>query len=135
MQWSKLAIARLWFTLGYRPEVSSDWRSERNNSKNLVAFDLGNHKCCVKNVNSRPSRVKSGTECPRHCMAQLPYRTIASLRATLWLWTRMMAKAKRLPRHVGISTDGNRRWAQDQGFEKKDGYHFGLSPWLKFYCT
>jgi len=35
--------------------------------------------------------------------------------------------ATRLPQHVGIIPDGNRRWAQGQGFEKQDGYHFGLS--------
>jgi undecaprenyl diphosphate synthase len=41
--------------------------------------------------------------------------------------------AKRLPQHVGIIPDGNRRWAQGQGFEKQDGYHFGLQPGLKLY--
>jgi len=44
-----------------------------------------------------------------------------------------MANAKRLPEHVGIIPDGNRRWAQDQGFEKQDGYHFGLQPGLELY--
>ena len=44
-----------------------------------------------------------------------------------------MANAKRLPQHVGIIPDGNRRWAQDQGFEKQDGYHFGLQPGLELY--
>jgi undecaprenyl diphosphate synthase len=46
-----------------------------------------------------------------------------------------MAKAKRLPQHVGIIPDGNRRWAQDQGFEKEDGYHFGLQPGLEVYSA
>jgi undecaprenyl diphosphate synthase len=42
-------------------------------------------------------------------------------------------RAKRLPQHVGIIPDGNRRWAQGQGFEKQDGYHFGLQPGLELY--
>jgi undecaprenyl diphosphate synthase len=46
-----------------------------------------------------------------------------------------MAKAKRLPQHVGIIPDGNRRWAQDQGFQKEDGYHFGLQPGLEVYSA
>jgi len=44
-----------------------------------------------------------------------------------------MANAKRLPQHVGIIPDGNRRWAQGRGFEKQDGYHFGLQPGLELY--
>ncbi|MBW4077700.1 MAG: undecaprenyl diphosphate synthase family protein [Acidobacteria bacterium] len=39
----------------------------------------------------------------------------------------------RLPQHVGIIPDGNRRWARGQGFEKQDGYHFGLQPGLELY--
>jgi undecaprenyl diphosphate synthase len=34
---------------------------------------------------------------------------------------------------VGIIPDGNRRWAQGQGFEKQDGYHFGVQPGLELY--
>ena len=44
-----------------------------------------------------------------------------------------MASAKRLPQHVGIIPDGNRRWATDQGLAKQDGYHFGLQPGLEVY--
>ncbi|NNN10130.1 MAG: dihydroorotate dehydrogenase, partial [Acidimicrobiaceae bacterium] len=40
---------------------------------------------------------------------------------------------KRLPQHVGIIPDGNRRWAQSQGLERQDGYHFGLQPGLELY--
>ena len=47
----------------------------------------------------------------------------------------VMATAKRLPQHVGIIPDGNRRWAQDQGYEKEDGYHFGLQPGLEVYSA
>jgi undecaprenyl diphosphate synthase len=39
----------------------------------------------------------------------------------------------RLPQHVGIIPDGNRRWAQGQGLERQDGYHFGLQPGLELY--
>lgn len=44
-----------------------------------------------------------------------------------------MTTAKRLPQHVGIIPDGNRRRAQGQGLEKQDGYHFGLQPGLEIY--
>lgn len=33
----------------------------------------------------------------------------------------------RLPNHVGIIPDGNRRWANGRGLKKEDGYAFGLS--------
>lgn len=46
-----------------------------------------------------------------------------------------MANFKRLPQHVGIIPDGNRRWAQAQGLEKHDGYHFGLRPGLELYSA
>ncbi len=40
---------------------------------------------------------------------------------------------KRIPRHVGIIPDGNRRWAVEHGFEKKDGYSYGVSPGFLLY--
>ncbi|MHB8380488.1 MAG: undecaprenyl diphosphate synthase family protein [Acidimicrobiales bacterium] len=46
-----------------------------------------------------------------------------------------MANAKRLPQHVGIIPDGNRRWAQHQGLARQDGYHFGLQPGLEVYSA
>ena len=46
-----------------------------------------------------------------------------------------MANVKRLPQHVGIIPDGNRRWAQGQGLQKQDGYHFGLQPGLEVYSA
>lgn len=46
-----------------------------------------------------------------------------------------MAKAKRLPQHVGIIPDGNRRWAHERGLEKQDGYHFGLQPGIELYSA
>ena len=44
-----------------------------------------------------------------------------------------MHKFKRLPRHIGIIPDGNRRWAQNKGFEKQDGYEFGIQPGFELY--
>jgi undecaprenyl diphosphate synthase len=37
----------------------------------------------------------------------------------------------RIPRHIGLIPDGNRRWAQSKGFEKQDGYKYGLNPGLQ----
>lgn len=37
----------------------------------------------------------------------------------------------RIPKHIGIIPDGNRRWATSQGMGKKDGYHHGLNPGLQ----
>lgn len=36
----------------------------------------------------------------------------------------------RIPKHIGIIPDGNRRWAQGHGLEKQDGYSYGLNPGL-----
>ena len=44
-----------------------------------------------------------------------------------------MAIVDRLPRHVGIIPDGNRRWAQGQGMGKHSGYEFGLQPGLEVF--
>ena len=44
-----------------------------------------------------------------------------------------LLKFKRLPKHIGIIPDGNRRWAQSQGFAKEAGYEFGLEPGLQLY--
>lgn len=40
---------------------------------------------------------------------------------------------KRLPRHIGVIPDGNRRWALAHGMEKKDGYAFGIAPGFELY--
>jgi undecaprenyl diphosphate synthase len=37
----------------------------------------------------------------------------------------------RIPRHIGIIPDGNRRFAVANGMTKKDGYAFGLQPGLE----
>ena len=44
-----------------------------------------------------------------------------------------MNKFKRLPEHIGIIPDGNRRWAVGKGLEKKDGYKLGIQPGVELY--
>ena len=44
-----------------------------------------------------------------------------------------MNKFKRIPSHIGIIPDGNRRWAKDQGLQKKDGYAYGVNPGFELY--
>lgn len=39
----------------------------------------------------------------------------------------------RYPKHIGIIPDGNRRWAEDNGMNKKDGYDRGLNPGLELF--
>lgn len=36
----------------------------------------------------------------------------------------------RIPKHVGIIPDGNRRWARGRGLSKSEGYAYGLKPGL-----
>lgn len=40
---------------------------------------------------------------------------------------------KRLPNHIGIIPDGNRRWAQSNGLNKEDGYDYGIKPGFELY--
>jgi len=40
---------------------------------------------------------------------------------------------KRLPHHIGIIPDGNRRWALGKGYEKQDGYDHGIKPGFELY--
>lgn len=44
-----------------------------------------------------------------------------------------MEKFKRLPRHIGVIPDGNRRWAVSQGMKKQEGYLQGIDPGLRLY--
>lgn len=39
----------------------------------------------------------------------------------------------RIPKHIGIIPDGNRRWALGQGLDKEDGYDRGISPGMSLY--
>ena len=41
----------------------------------------------------------------------------------------------RIPKHVGIIPDGNRRWAQNKGMTKDKGYENGLDPGIEAYRT
>ena len=34
----------------------------------------------------------------------------------------------RIPKHVAIIPDGNRRWANESGLAKHQGYEYGLNP-------
>lgn len=40
---------------------------------------------------------------------------------------------KRVPSHIGIIPDGNRRWAVSNGMNKQDGYNFGIDPGFELY--
>lgn len=39
----------------------------------------------------------------------------------------------RIPKHIGIIPDGNRRWAVSNGMKKEDGYDRGISPGMELY--
>ncbi|WIF94891.1 polyprenyl diphosphate synthase [Caminicella sporogenes] len=39
----------------------------------------------------------------------------------------------RIPNHIGIIPDGNRRWAKKAGMSKEKGYDYGLKPGLELF--
>ncbi|AGB18857.1 undecaprenyl diphosphate synthase [Thermoanaerobacterium thermosaccharolyticum M0795] len=39
----------------------------------------------------------------------------------------------RIPNHIGIIPDGNRRWAQNKNMPKEAGYSYGLEPGIALY--
>lgn len=39
----------------------------------------------------------------------------------------------RIPTHIGIIPDGNRRWAQSKGLPKEKGYNEGLTPGIELF--
>ena len=39
----------------------------------------------------------------------------------------------RLPQHIGVIPDGNRRWAVENGLKKEEGYAKGINPGIQFY--
>lgn len=45
----------------------------------------------------------------------------------------MKSKFKRLPQHIAVIPDGNRRWASEQGLKKSEGYQRGLEPGISLY--
>lgn len=40
---------------------------------------------------------------------------------------------KRIPKHIGVIPDGNRRWAQGNGLGKEEGYQYGIKPGFELY--
>ncbi len=44
-----------------------------------------------------------------------------------------METFKRIPTHIGIIPDGNRRWAAENGYPKKEGYPYGVKPGFELY--
>ena len=44
-----------------------------------------------------------------------------------------MNELKRIPKHIGIIPDGNRRWAVCHGMHKEEGYAHGISPGIDLY--
>lgn len=44
-----------------------------------------------------------------------------------------MDKFTRIPKHIGIIPDGNRRWAEGEGLAKQEGYTHGIDPGLQLY--
>lgn len=44
-----------------------------------------------------------------------------------------MCTIQRLPNHIGVIPDGNRRWALKNGLNKEDGYDYGIKPGFEFY--
>ena len=44
-----------------------------------------------------------------------------------------MKNFKRIPKHIGIIPDGNRRWAVENNLNKSDGYGHGVEPGVRLY--
>lgn len=44
-----------------------------------------------------------------------------------------MNEFKRIPKHIGIIPDGNRRWSVCNGFRKEEGYSYGILPGIDLY--
>lgn len=44
-----------------------------------------------------------------------------------------MKRYSRIPKHIGIIPDGNRRWAKDHQLEQHRGYHHGIDPGFRLY--
>lgn len=41
----------------------------------------------------------------------------------------------RIPKHIGVIPDGNRRWAKSRGLNREEGYAYGLEPGLRLLQT
>ena len=44
-----------------------------------------------------------------------------------------MESFQRIPAHIGVIPDGNRRWAVRHGYPKRDGYRYGIAPGFRLY--
>ena len=44
-----------------------------------------------------------------------------------------MESFNRIPAHIGVIPDGNRRWAVENGYQKQDGYVHGITPGFELY--
>jgi len=55
------------------------------------------------------------------------------IKDTCRLLDRVVRPLIRLPNHIGIIPDGNRRWAGSKGFAKEKGYAMGLDPGLALF--
>ena len=44
-----------------------------------------------------------------------------------------MESFRRVPAHIGVIPDGNRRWAEENGMQKKEGYRHGIDPGFALY--
>jgi len=42
---------------------------------------------------------------------------------------------KRIPKHIGVIPDGNRRWAETNGMSREMGYENGIDPGFELYKT
>ncbi len=42
---------------------------------------------------------------------------------------------KRIPNHIGVIPDGNRRWAESKGMSRESGYEKGIDPGFELYKT
>ena len=40
---------------------------------------------------------------------------------------------RRIPRHIGVIPDGNRRWALSNNLTKDKGYRYGINPGLELF--
>lgn len=72
-----------------------------------------------------------------NCMYKLPkFGHINKNRLTCISRTDILKKVrgigmKRIPKHIGIIPDGNRRWAKGNGLKKEEGYGYGLDPGVR----
>lgn len=74
--------------------------------------------------NGFPWNVGAGSKSSRHLSESFPGRQY---------YNGVIVMYKRIPAHIGVIPDGNRRWAEGQGLQKKDGYEHGILPGFQLY--